>query len=92
MAVAKLSTQMHDVRTAAQWMEERKLSVAELVAAAGLDGRIVEAIVQGRYTPSPHQRDRLAAALGVEVEQITWDHASPVEHMYGHGPQFGRSP
>jgi transcriptional regulator with XRE-family HTH domain len=92
MAVATLSTQMHDVRTAAQWMEERKFSVAELVAAAGLDGRIVEAIVQGRYTPSPQQRERLAAALGVGVEQITWDHASPVEHMYGHGPQFGRSP
>jgi hypothetical protein len=34
----------------------------------------------------------LAAVLGVEPDQITWGHTQQVEHMYGHGPQFGRSP
>jgi hypothetical protein len=34
----------------------------------------------------------LAAVLGVGLEQIAWGHVSQVEHVYGHGPQFGRSP
>jgi transcriptional regulator with XRE-family HTH domain len=83
---------MAAIKTAAQWMADRGVPLADLVAASGLESRIVEAIAQGRYTPSPQQRERLAAALGVAADQITWDHANPVEHMYGHGPQFGRSP
>ena len=62
------------------------------MASSGLDKRVVEAIVHGRYTPSPHERQRMAAALGVDLEQITWDHATAVDHLYGHGTQFGRSP
>ena len=81
-----------DVKTFAQWMEERKLAQSQIVAASGLEERVVEAIVRGRYTPSPQQRERLAASLGVDLEQITWDHATAVDHMYGHGAQFGRSP
>ena len=56
------------------------------------DLRVVDAIARGRYTPSPEQRKRLAAALGLVPEQIAWGHHEQVEHMYGHGPQFGRSP
>ncbi len=83
---------MADVKTVVQWMAERKLTQDQIVASAGLDKRVVEAIVQGRYTPSPQERQRMAAALGVDWEQITWDHATAVDHLYGHGPQFGRSP
>lgn len=83
---------MADVKPVAQWMAERKLAPAQLVAASGLDERVVEAIVHGRYTPSPQQRERLAAALGVDLALITWDHATAVDHLYGHGAQFGRSP
>ena len=83
---------MNDVRSVSQWMAERGLALAELVAASRLEERIVEAIVQGRYTPSPEQRERLAQALGVAADQIAWGHVAAVEHMYGHGPQFGRSP
>ena len=74
------------------WMAERGVGLAGLVEATGLDARVVEAIVHGRYTPSPEQRQRLAAALGVGPEQIAWGHLAQVEHVYGHGPQFGRSP
>jgi hypothetical protein len=38
------------------------------------------------------QRQRIAAALGVSVDQIQWGRTVQVDHMYGHGPQFGRSP
>jgi transcriptional regulator with XRE-family HTH domain len=83
---------MTDVKTVAQWMADRQVSQRDLVAASGLDARVVEAICCGRYTPSPQQRERLAAALGVDLAQITWDHANAVDHLYGHGAQFGRSP
>jgi ribosome-binding protein aMBF1 (putative translation factor) len=83
---------MAQVKTVADWMTERGLALAELIAASALDERVVQAIVQGRYTPSPDQRRRLASALGVPVEEIAWGHTNPVAHVYGHGPQFGRSP
>jgi ribosome-binding protein aMBF1 (putative translation factor) len=83
---------MAQVKTVADWMAERGVSLAGLIAASGLDGRVVEAIAAGRYTPSPEQRRRLSAVLGVGTEEIAWDNQVPVEHVYGHGPQFGRSP
>jgi hypothetical protein len=83
---------MGQVKAVADWMAERGIPLARLIEASGLDGRVVEAIACGRYTPSPEQRRRLAAALGVSAEQVAWDHQVPVVHVYGHGPQFGRSP
>jgi len=83
---------MVEIKTAIQWMAARGLSVAEVVASSKLPDQVVDAILQGRYTPSPQQRESIATALGVGIEQIAWGHVAPVEAMYGHGPQFGRSP
>jgi transcriptional regulator with XRE-family HTH domain len=80
------------VKSMADWLAERGLGLDGLVDASGLDRKVVEAIVRGRYTPSPQQRQRLAAALGVDKDQVAWGHVNPVAHVYGHGPQFGRSP
>jgi len=75
----------------ARLMEETGISVDQLVASAGLDAKLIKAIVGGNYTPSPSQRQRLAAALGVSTNDISWDHAIPVQHLRGNGPQCGRS-
>jgi hypothetical protein len=83
---------MEHRKTLAEWMTEQGVGLPELVDRAGLEKKIVEAIAANRYTPSPQQRQRLAAALGVAPQQVVWGHAAPVEHVYGHGPQFGRSP
>jgi hypothetical protein len=83
---------MAQVKTVSEWMAQRGVGLAELVAASALDDRVVEAIALGRYTPSPEQRRRLAASLGVEPDEVAWGHVAQVEHVYGHGPQFGRSP
>ena len=83
---------MLEVRAVSEWMAERGIDLAALIEASKLDDRVVGAVVAGRYTPSPEQRRRLAAALGVEVEQVAWGHVNPVAHVHGHGPQFGRSP
>lgn len=71
---------------------ERQLDSVQLAAQAGLEEPRVRAIMKGRWTPSPIERDRIAAVFGLSREQISWGHTAPIAHLYGHGPQFGRSP
>jgi ribosome-binding protein aMBF1 (putative translation factor) len=80
------------MNTVNQWMHEGGVSLESLIERTRLERKVVEAIVAGRYTPSPEQRKRFADALGVDVREIQWGHHIEVDHMYGHGPQFGRSP
>jgi hypothetical protein len=83
---------MDKVRTIAEWMADRGIAMEQLLASTRLDQKILRAIVNGQYTASPQQRQRLAEALGVEMALIAWGHTEQVQHIYGHGPQFGRSP
>lgn len=83
---------MDRLKNVAEWMAERGIVLEGILDATGLDRKIVEAIVSGCYTPSPQQRQRLASALGVSPAEIAWGHGVGVEHIHGHGPQFGRSP
>jgi transcriptional regulator with XRE-family HTH domain len=64
----------------------RKLEIAALAAGAGLDRSRTEAIIQGRWTPSPAERGKIAGVLGVAVDDIAWGHKTPIQHLYGHGP------
>jgi hypothetical protein len=79
-------------KSLADWMTERGMTVDGLLTASSLDSKVLDAILHGRYTPSPAQRQRIAKALGVDVEAIAWGHTAQVQHLYGHGPQFGRTP
>ena len=83
---------MPQTRSVTEWLAERGLTLSAIVEASALDRRVVEAIAAGRYTPSPEQRRAVAAALGVAVDDVAWGHHTAVSHVYGHGPQFGRSP
>lgn len=74
-----------------QYIEETGMSLAQLVTASGLETKLVKAIVEGNYTPSPSERQRLADAMGVSIDDIAWGHAVPVDHIRGNGPQSGRS-
>jgi ribosome-binding protein aMBF1 (putative translation factor) len=75
----------------AHYMEAAGIGVAELGKAAKLDTKLVQAIVSGNFIPSPEQRQRLAAALGVAAGDVSWEHSVPVQHLRGNGPQCGRS-
>ena len=75
----------------AHYLELKGLGVDDLVKSSGLDAKVVNAIVSGNYTPSPDQRQRLAAAIGVSLEEISWDHGVSVQYLRGNGPQCGRS-
>lgn len=82
---------MRCMKPLAQHMEENGMSLDELVRTSGLDAKTVQAIVSGNYTPSPSQRQRLAAALTLSTDEISWGHTVPVQHLRGNGPQSGRS-
>jgi transcriptional regulator with XRE-family HTH domain len=65
---------------------QKGITFDELVERCGMDRTRVMAIYLGRWTPSPAERDRLAAALGVTRDDITWGHKTPIQHIYGMGP------
>lgn len=57
-----------------QLLMDGGLTIAELAERAQLDAARVAAIVHGRWTPSPTERQRIAAALSVGVDEIIWGH------------------
>jgi hypothetical protein len=73
-------------KTVAELCQKRQLDVKSLAEQAGVDEQRVLAIVLGRWTPSPSERDKIAAVFGLTREQITWGHKTPIQHIYGHGP------
>jgi transcriptional regulator with XRE-family HTH domain len=83
---------METCKTVQQLCVEQGIDPKQLADRTGLEQRRLRAIVEGRWTPSPVERDRLAAVFGLTRDQISWGHTAPVEHLYGHGPQFGRTP
>jgi transcriptional regulator with XRE-family HTH domain len=83
---------MESHQSVSELCAERQLNHEALAAKAGLDAARVLAILEGRWTPSPSERDKIAAVFGLSREQIAWGHRATVQHLYGHGPQFGRTP
>lgn len=77
---------MEELRNVADLARERQLDHKQLAEKAGLDEQRVLAIMLGRWTPSPSERDRMAAVFGLTREQILWGHKTPIQHIYGHGP------
>lgn len=63
-----------------------KVTYAQLVEGSGLDETRVQAILLQRWTPSPLERQRIAAVFGVTPDDIVWGHATPIQHLYGSGP------
>ena len=56
-------------------IDRRGLSITELADAAALTVERIEAIVSGRWTPSPEERARIAAALEVALDEVSWGHS-----------------
>jgi hypothetical protein len=65
---------------------EHQMTYQVLAERSGLDEQRVLAIVLGRWTPSPAERDKVAAVFGLARDQITWGHKTPIQHIYGSGP------
>jgi transcriptional regulator with XRE-family HTH domain len=65
---------------------DRGIDASQLAKLSGVDEQRVAAIVLGRWTPSPEERDAIAAVFGLTREQIAWGHKTPIQHIYGQGP------
>jgi hypothetical protein len=61
-------------------------SCASNAASTRGGSRSVAAIVLGRWTPSPEDRDAIAKVFGLTRDQIVWGHKTPIQHIYGQGP------
>jgi len=73
-------------RSVAEICHEQKLTVEQLAEKAGLAPDRTAAIIEGRWTPSPDERRKVAGALDVRIDDISWGHKTPIQHVYGHGP------
>ena len=73
-------------KSVADLCQGQKVTIAELVARSGLDEARVQAILLGRWTPSPSERLKISAALETTADEIAWGHVTPIQHLYGHGP------
>jgi plasmid maintenance system antidote protein VapI len=69
-----------------QLCAERGIDLKKLAELASLEESRVTAIVLGRWTPSPDERDSIAAVFGLSRDQIVWGHKTPIQHLYGQGP------
>jgi hypothetical protein len=68
-------------------LEEKDLVLDELAQQARLPIERVAAIVDGRWTPSPVEREKLASAVGVPVSEISWGHTMNPRNVRYH--RFG---
>jgi hypothetical protein len=74
------------MQTVADLCREREMSVPELSRQSRLEEGRTLAIVLGRWTPSPIERQKISDVFNVPVDQIRWGHQTPIQHLYGHGP------
>jgi cyanate lyase len=77
---------MEPLKTIEGLCAEQKLDHKQLSEKSGLDEQRVLAIILGRWTPSPDERDRIAKVFNLSRDQIAWGHKTPIQHIYGSGP------
>ncbi|MCA9247126.1 MAG: helix-turn-helix transcriptional regulator [Planctomycetales bacterium] len=62
------------MRTVDQLFDEAGLAIEDIAERARLTNERVEAIAMGRWTPSPQERQKIADAFGVTIEEVSWGH------------------
>ena len=73
-------------RTVEELCREKGIDAQQLASLSGLELGRVSAIILGRWTPSPEERDAIAAVFGLTRDRIVWGHKTPIQHIYGQGP------
>jgi hypothetical protein len=77
---------MENLPSVDQLCVKHGIDARELARRSGLDESRAAAIVLGRWTPSPDERDRVAGVFGLTRDQVSWGHRTPIQHIYGSGP------
>ena len=77
-------------------LEQSQTTIAALAAASRLEEARVQAIVEGRWTPSPDERQAIADALGVPLDQVAFGHSMNARnirfHRFGLKEDFNAGP
>jgi len=73
-------------KNVAELLIQHQIDWRTLAERSGVDEQRVMAIVVGRWTPSPEDRDAIAAVFGLTRADIAWGHKTPIQHIYGQGP------
>ena len=55
-------------------LEDANWAVEDLAERAQLTNERAEAIALGRWTPSPAERQRIAAAFNIPTQEVSWGH------------------
>ena len=63
------------MKTVEHLFELTGMAIEDVAEKAGLPVERVAAIAEGRWTPSPDDRARIAAAFGVPVDEVSWGHS-----------------
>jgi len=72
------------MKTVEHLFEDTGYDVEEIARRSELAIERIAAIAEGRWTPSPDERRRIAEAFGVAVEEISWGHSmNPRNIRYG---------
>ena len=72
------------MKTVDRLIEETGMTIEQLAEKAKLELPRTQAIVDGRWTPSPKERERIAAAFGVPVTEISWGHTMNLRNITYH--------
>jgi transcriptional regulator with XRE-family HTH domain len=86
LAEAREVMMMETTKSVQELCAEHGIDYKQLAERSGLDEQRVLAIILGRWTPSPMERDKVATVFGITRDQITWGHKTPIQHIYGSGP------
>jgi transcriptional regulator with XRE-family HTH domain len=73
-------------KSVARLCADNGMDLHALAERSGVDEQRLMAIVLGRWTPSPEDRDAIAAVFGLNRDDIAWGHKTPIQHIYGQGP------
>jgi transcriptional regulator with XRE-family HTH domain len=73
-------------QTVAELCVAQNVSFEQLVERSKLEEQRVKAILLRRWTPSPVERQKIADVFNMPVDEVVWGHATPIQHLYGHGP------
>jgi len=73
-------------KTVVDLCRDHQIDLKGLVEKSGLEEGRVMAILLGRWTPSPAERDAIAKVFSLTRDEIVWGHVTPIQHIYGHGP------
>ena len=73
-------------KSLAQLCLSRSMDLRTLAEQSGVDEQRLMAIVLGRWTPSPEDRDAVAKVFSLTRDDIAWGHKTAIQHIYGQGP------